>query len=81
MAVLRGYTTITKTMTTWCYYKIVGWYSCGELRAIMRSETEDYIPEEIHAINEQLGGNWNIRPITQAEFETYQVFGIKEIKL
>ena len=47
----------------------------------MRSETEDYIPEEIHAINEQLGDNWNIRPITQAEFETYQAFGIKEIKM
>ena len=64
----------------------------GELLAIMKSETDDANPrlyrnedEETEAIEKELGSRWTYgereNGITKAEFETYQVFSIKEIKL
>jgi len=40
------------------------------------------IAEELRVIAEALNHEpWNWKVITQAEFETYQAFGIEEIKL
>lgn len=36
----------------------------------------------VNAISKQVGSNeWNWEPVSQAEFETYREFGIKEFKL
>ncbi len=67
-------------MDIW-YYSITNWAG-DEALAIMKSETEKYVPEEIAIINDKLDhGAWLLNPISQAEFETYQAFGIREIKL
>jgi len=61
----------------------------GELWFIFKSPTEENVPEEIIAIDKacnpgmKIPGmkDYDINEITQVEFETYQAFGIDEIKL
>lgn len=55
-----------------------------ELLGVMESPEDPdllYDEEESH-INHKVGhGNWSWRQLTQAEFETYQAFDIREFKL
>ena len=66
------------------YYAITNFFD-DELMFIMKSSTKAYVPEETRAIDKICScGNgprsYTIDQITQAEFETYQAFGIDEIK-
>ena len=63
------------------YYKIMS--NEFELLAITTYSTEadEWIsPTLVGLIDETIGRFWSYDLITQAEFETYQTFGIKEIK-
>ena len=67
------------------YYTIINFID-DELWFIMKSPTTEHVLEETRAIDKACGcgygtRNYMIDEITQAEFETYQAFGIKEIKL
>ena len=60
----------------------------GELWFILKSPTKEHVPAETTAIDRACGycgdgiRNYTVnKEISQAEFETYQAFGIKEIKL
>jgi len=56
-------------------------YVRKELHAILFYISKG-IAEELRVIAEALNHEpWNWKVITQAEFETYQAFGIEEIKL
>jgi len=58
-------------------------FSEDELLGIMECEHGEAIEAEICAVNNALNRQqwyWG-KKISKAEFETYQVFGIKEIKL
>ena len=53
-----------------------------EMIAIMECDTEMTESEERRIVTSQLGNNWGWgNPISEAEFGTYQAFGIKEVKL
>ena len=53
-----------------------------ELVAIVKSEDGILYSEHFQIVTKAIGThNWHSPKITKAEFETYQVFGIKEIKI
>jgi hypothetical protein len=63
------------------WYLVMG-HPKDELVAIMKSRTSSHVPLEDNTINAELGEVlWYLIQTTQAEFETYRAFGIKEIKL
>ena len=65
-------------------YIIIGSGVDGELLAIHKSdEVYDHkiFQTMQHRVCEELGNKWWWDNVSQAEFETYQAFGIKEIKL
>lgn len=64
------------------YWYLVLDHPKDELVAIMKSRTSSHVPSEDNTINAELGEVlWYLIQTTQAEFETYRAFGIKEIKL
>ena len=64
------------------YWYLVVDHPKDELLAIMKSRTSSHVLSEDNTINAELGDpSWYLIQTTQAEFETYQTFGIKEIKL
>ena len=64
------------------YWYLILDHPKDELVAIMKSRTSSYMPLEDDIINDELGNAlWYLIQTTQAEFETYRAFGIKEIKL
>ena len=63
------------------YWYLVLDHPKDELVAIMKSRTSSHVPSEDRTIDAELGDDWwYLIQITQAEFETYQAFGIKEIR-
>ena len=52
-----------------------------ELLAILKSRSRFYVTTEDFAIHDQVKVPFSHMQISQAEFETYQAFGIREIKL
>lgn len=64
------------------YYKIIS--PEGELLLIHSSSDQDDLEfDELYSVDiciEVSRYDWRRMPITQAEFETYQAFSIKEIK-
>ncbi len=68
-------------MTTDAHWFGIVHYDTRELLAILKSRSQFYVPEENLAIQDQVKMPFNHAQISQAEYETYQAFGIKEIKL
>jgi len=68
-------------MTTDAHWFSIVHYETRELLAILKSRSRFHVPTEDLAIQDQVKMPFNHAQISQAEFETYQAFGIKEIKL
>ena len=68
-------------MTTDAYWFSIVHGDTQELLAILESRSRFHVPSESLRIRDQVKVPFNHVQISQAEFETYQAFGIKEIKL
>ena len=67
----------------WTIFKLTDQNYKDDMCAIMACDIEMSGPEEIRIVTSQLGIKkwaWG-DPISEAEFGTYQAFGIKEIKI
>ena len=64
------------------YWYLVLDHHKDDLLVIMKSRTSVYVPSEDAAIDAELGDvSWYLVQTTKTEYETYQAFGITEIKL